>query len=135
MGDNHGHGHGHGQERIACNTSGDELYDEHIDEITEYCVPVVDGSVSDCPYKCSQPMEVLAFHYDECNLRAKHQVFTDVESSGKCSAHDHGHGHGHGQERIACNTSGDALYDEHIDEITECCVPVLNGSVSDCPYK
>merc|ERR1719235_351990 len=65
--------HCHSFEKIECNAPGstNALYDEHIAEITEHCAGVLDGSITDCPYKCFQPFEVLHIHYMECSKRPK----------------------------------------------------------------
>ena len=47
----HGHGHGHGEEVIACDDI--DLYDEHIDELNEFCPEIINGLVEKCPEKCS----------------------------------------------------------------------------------
>merc|ERR1719258_411205 len=46
--------HCHSYEKIECNAPGtaNALYDEHINEITEHCAGVLDGTITDCPYKC-----------------------------------------------------------------------------------
>ena len=61
--------HCHSYEEIVCpenETPADTLYAEHIEEIEAYCQGILDGTETDCPYKCFQPMEVLHLHYLEC---------------------------------------------------------------------
>ena len=43
--------------------------------------------------------------------------------------------HCHSYEEILCSAEGDALYDEHIDEITKYCAGVVAGSDTTCPYN
>jgi predicted nucleic-acid-binding Zn-ribbon protein len=76
--------HCHSFEQINCDATGDALYDEHIEEITEHCASMVDGSAQVCPYKCFQPFEVLHLHYLECSLRPKHKLFLQIAALGKC---------------------------------------------------
>merc|ERR1719428_1935544 len=78
--------HCHSYEKIECNAPGtaNALYDEHINEITEHCVGVLDGSITDCPYKCFQPFEVLHLHYLECSLRPKHDLYKQIDATGLC---------------------------------------------------
>jgi len=98
-----------GMERIACDTFGDALYDEHIDEIMEFC-PTSDEVPG--PFFFPPPEE--------------DGVHTDGES----------HGHGHAAESIACDASGDALYDEHIQELVDFCGSVTAiPQAATCPYK
>merc|ERR1711924_267526 len=81
-----GHDHGGGMEEIACDDSGKALYDEHIVEITEGCAGILDGSVTECPVACSQPMGVLEHHYEGCTSRTPPALYNDVVATGKCLA-------------------------------------------------
>jgi hypothetical protein len=78
--------HCHSYEAIECSAPGstNALYDEHIDEITEHCAGVLDGSITDCPYKCFQPFEVLHIHYMECDLRPKDPLYIQIEETNLC---------------------------------------------------
>ena len=80
--------HCHSYEQIPCpsavKTSPDSLYVEHITEITTYCASILDGSESDCPYKCFQPMEVLHLHYLECPERDIDPFYSIVNATNKC---------------------------------------------------
>ena len=80
--------HCHSYEKIPCpaevSRSFDILYIEHITEITTYCNGILDGSESDCPYKCFQPMEVLHLHYLECADRIVDPFYEIVNATNKC---------------------------------------------------
>jgi len=78
--------HCHSFEEIECNAPGstNALYDEHIAEITEHCAGVLDGSITDCPYKCFQPFEVLHLHYMDCSLRPEHDLYKQIDATGLC---------------------------------------------------
>mmetsp|Transcript_54530 Transcript_54530/g.100920 ORF Transcript_54530/g.100920 Transcript_54530/m.100920 type:complete len:645 (+) Transcript_54530:53-1987(+) len=76
--------HCHSYEQIYCNSSGDALYDEHIEEIETHCQGVVDGSDETCPYRCFQPLEVLHLHYMECSTRDKNALYEQIEETGMC---------------------------------------------------
>jgi len=79
--------HCHSYEKIACPKEGNrenQLYVEHIQEITEYCTGVLNESEEDCPYKCFQPMEVLHLHYLECPSRAQDPLYIQIEATEKC---------------------------------------------------
>jgi hypothetical protein len=78
--------HCHSYEKIECNAPGtaNALYDEHINEITEHCGGVLDGTITDCPYKCFQPFEVLHLHYMECSLRPKDALYSQIEATDLC---------------------------------------------------
>jgi len=79
--------HCHSYEEISCpedEAADDTLYDEHIDEIEEYCATVLDGSEDDCPYRCFQPMEVLHLHYLECSTRPIDATFVAVNATNLC---------------------------------------------------
>merc|ERR1711957_801561 len=79
--------HCHSYEKIACprgDSREDQLYVEHIQEITEYCTGVLNGSEEDCPYKCFQPIEVLHLHYLGCPSRAQDPLYIQIEATGKC---------------------------------------------------
>jgi hypothetical protein len=78
--------HCHSYEEIACNAPGtaNALYDEHIDEITQHCAGVLDGTITDCPYKCFQPFEVLHLHYMDCSLRPKDAMYLQIEKKDLC---------------------------------------------------
>jgi hypothetical protein len=78
--------HCHSYEEIECNAPGtaNPLYDEHIAEITEHCAGVLDGTITDCPYKCFQPFEVLHLHYMDCILRPKDAMYLQIEKKDLC---------------------------------------------------
>jgi len=79
--------HCHSYEQIACpedETPDDTLYDEHIDEIEQFCTGILDGSEEACPYKCFQPMEVLHLHYLECGSRELDPTYLAVNVTQKC---------------------------------------------------
>jgi len=76
--------HCHSFEDIKCDAAGDALYDEHIEEITEHCAGVIDGSETVCPYKCFQPFEVLHLNYLACTTRPKHELYKKIDATGKC---------------------------------------------------
>jgi hypothetical protein len=79
--------HCHFYEEIHCpDGDGDEdtLYDEHIEEIEQYCTGILDGSEEYCPYKCFQPMEVLHLHYLECESREIDPTYMAVNATEKC---------------------------------------------------
>ena len=98
-----------GMERIACDTSGDAYYDEHIDEIMEFCPT---SNEVPGPFFFPPPEE------------------EGIHTGGQS------HGHGHGAEKIACDASGDAPYAEHIQELVDFCGSVTAmPQASTCPYK
>ena len=76
--------HCHSYEEILCSAEGDDLYDEHIDEITKYCGGVVAGNDKICPYNCFQPFEVLHLHYLSCKYRKPHELFLKVQKTELC---------------------------------------------------
>jgi len=76
--------HCHSYEEIACGTTGDALYAEHITEIEEYCAGVITGAEKVCPYKCFQPFEVLHLHYMECNTRQPDVTYIKVNTTAMC---------------------------------------------------
>jgi len=78
--------HCHSYEEIACpdDAVSDALYDEHIEEITNFCPGVVDGTEANCPYNCYQPMEVLHLHYLECPSRIVDGTYAAVDATGQC---------------------------------------------------
>jgi hypothetical protein len=78
--------HCHSYEEIECNAPGtaNPLYDEHIAEITEHCDGVLKGTITDCPYKCFQPFEVLHLYYLECSLRPKDPLYLQIEEKDLC---------------------------------------------------
>merc|ERR1719158_2048457 len=76
--------HCHSFEEIKCDAAGDALYEEHIQEITEHCAGVLDGTDEICPYKCFQPFEVLHLNYVECKTRPKHELWKKINAMGKC---------------------------------------------------
>merc|ERR1712127_154601 len=76
--------HCHSYEEITCDSAGDGLYDEHIDELQTYCQQIVSGSETECPHKCFQPFEVLHLHYLQCGLRPKHDLYKQIENTHKC---------------------------------------------------
>jgi len=78
--------HCHSYEEIKCTADGstNALYDEHIAEITEHCKGVLDGTVTDCPYKCFQPFEVLHLHYMECSKRKKDPLYLKIDKTDLC---------------------------------------------------
>ena len=76
--------HCHSYEEIKCSAEGDDLYDEHIDEITKYCAGVVAGTDKTCPYNCFQPFEVLHLHYLSCDYRNPHSLFLQVQETELC---------------------------------------------------
>ena len=78
--------HCHSYEEIACDSTGDALYAEHIEEITEFCKGVVNGTAATCPYDCKQPFEVLHYHYAECNRRKANALFTAIAATDLCHA-------------------------------------------------
>jgi len=43
--------------------------------------------------------------------------------------------HCHSYEEILCSAKGDALYDEHIKEITQYCQGIVDGTEKTCPYN
>merc|ERR1712032_222370 len=135
----------HSYEEIACPDAGvsDALDDEHIEEITNFCQGVVDGTEAECPYLCYQPIEVLHLHYLECPSRAVHDTYALVDATGLCHGgstdvpmdmkteemcpavelhspedHDHGDGHDHGDD----HDHGDGHSHSHDDEGTELAV-------------
>lgn len=76
--------HCHSYEEILCSAAGDDLYNEHIDEITKYCTDVVAGKDKICPYNCFQPFEVLHLHYLSCKYRKPHELFLKVQKTELC---------------------------------------------------
>ena len=79
--------HCHSYEEIVCpenETPEDTLYVEHIDEIVEYCQGILDGTETDCPYKCFQPIEVLHLHYIECPSRPVDPIYAAVNATNLC---------------------------------------------------
>merc|ERR1712032_1307019 len=76
--------HCHSYEEILCSAAGDDLYNEHIDEITKYCAGVVAGKDKICPYNCFQPFEVLHLHYLSCKYRKPHELFLKVQKTELC---------------------------------------------------
>lgn len=79
--------HCHSYEEIVCpeaETAEDTLYIEHIEEINEHCQGILDGSETDCPYKCFQPMEVLHLHYLECPSRPIDPTYVAVNATNMC---------------------------------------------------
>mmetsp|Transcript_397 Transcript_397/g.1363 ORF Transcript_397/g.1363 Transcript_397/m.1363 type:complete len:651 (-) Transcript_397:103-2055(-) len=76
--------HCHSYEQIHCDSAGDDLYAEHIEEIETYCQGIVDATDDACPYRCFQPFEVLHLHYLECSSRAKNSLYEQIEETGKC---------------------------------------------------
>jgi hypothetical protein len=79
--------HCHSYEEINCpdgDGQDDALYDEHIEEIEQYCIGILDGSEEDCPYECYQPMGVLHVHYMECESREIDPTFIAVNATEKC---------------------------------------------------
>lgn len=76
--------HCHSYEEILCDAKGDALYEEHIQEITQHCAGVVDGSETICPYKYFQPFEVLHLNYLQCDTRPKHELYQKIHATGKC---------------------------------------------------
>jgi hypothetical protein len=76
--------HCHSYEEIKCDAAGDALYAEHIEEITQHCAGIIDGSESICPYNCFQPFEVLHLTYLECTTRPKHELYKKIDATGKC---------------------------------------------------
>lgn len=91
-------------ERIACDASGDALYDEHIEEIIAFCPAA---------HELPGPF-----------------FFPPSEEEAGDDDHDHG------VESIACDASGDALYDEHVQELEDFCGPVTaDPPAASCPYS
>jgi len=43
--------------------------------------------------------------------------------------------HCHSYEEILCDAAGDALYNEHVEELERYCAGVIDGSESVCPYN
>jgi hypothetical protein len=79
--------HCHSYEEISCpedETPEDTHYSEHIVEIEEHCVGIIDRSEEDCPYKCFQPMEGLHLHYLECGSREIDSTYLAVNATEKC---------------------------------------------------
>jgi len=81
--------HCHSYEEIACpqnETVSDTLYTEHIEELATFCQDVIDGTETNCPYTCFQPMEVLHLHYLECPSRVVDSLYSTIDASGMCHA-------------------------------------------------
>lgn len=76
--------HCHSYEEIKCGEDGQDLYDEHIDEITLYCQGVVSGEDETCPYLCFQPFEILHINYMECDTRPEHPLYQAIARTNKC---------------------------------------------------
>jgi len=79
--------HCHSYEEISCPEDEAQdyfLYDEHIEEIENYCMGILDGKEEDCAYKCFQPMEVLHLHYLECPSRTKDVTYQAIDATNKC---------------------------------------------------
>lgn len=76
--------HCHMSEDIACGDTGDSLYDEHVTEIEQYCMGIVNGTEDVCPYLCYQPFVVMHMHYIECPDRSKDSTYLSVEATKKC---------------------------------------------------
>lgn len=133
--------HCHSYEEIKCDASGQDLYDEHIDEINEHCKGIVDGTDDACPYKCFQPFEVLHLNYLECDTRPKDALYLKIKATKKChkaakpaygkasecpevvleeedhhedhETHDHAEdGDHHGEEKHGTTTSAPASVDD-----------------------
>ena len=87
------HDHHHVDEHLQMSCEeDDELYLEHIVEIEEYCEGVLEGTDTECPYLCLQPMSVLHLYYSvTCPNVDVDATYTAVEASNKCHADDHGH--------------------------------------------
>merc|ERR1712003_123206 len=81
------HCHCHSYEKIACpenESESDTLYKEHIEELETFCKGVIDGTETNCPYTCFQPMEVLHLHYLECPSRVVDSLYSEVDAISIC---------------------------------------------------
>jgi hypothetical protein len=76
--------HCHSYEEIKCDEEGQDLYDEHVDELREHCAGIIAGTAATCPYKCFQPFEVMHLYYMECSTRPVHNLFKLIEATGQC---------------------------------------------------
>jgi hypothetical protein len=76
--------HCHSYEEIKCGAEGDDLYQQHVDEITTHCAGVVAGTDTVCPYLCFASFEVLHLYYMECSTRPVHELYTQIEATNIC---------------------------------------------------
>jgi len=120
------HGHDHVDEHLQMTCDEyDELYLEHIVEIEDNCQGIIQGTDSECPYLCLQPMSVLHLYYSvQCPNREFDKTFTAVDGTSKCHDDDHGH------EELAVDTE----YEVCIDSRGKFKIPQLGDQKKNCQY-